>query len=47
MPIIFGHVLLTATVDLPVWPLVLLFILRAQLRSQPKWWLAAGAVGSD
>jgi hypothetical protein len=44
IPIIMGHVLLTATVDLPVWPAIVLFIARAQLRRQPQWWLAAGAV---
>lgn len=44
IPIVMGHVLLTATVDLPVWPSILLFVARAQLRRQPAWWLAAGAV---
>ena len=44
VPLIFGHVLLTSTLDLPVWSAVLLFVLRAQLRAQPRWWLAAGAV---
>ena len=42
VPLIFGHVLLTSTLDLPVWSAVLLFVLRAQLRNQPQWWLAAG-----
>ncbi|MGH3048739.1 MAG: glycosyltransferase family 39 protein, partial [Gaiellaceae bacterium] len=46
IPLIMGHVLLTSTVDLPVWPAILLFAIRAQLRRQPRWWLAAGvAVG--
>lgn len=44
LPLIFGHTLLTSTIDLPVWPLVLLFVLRAQLRAEPRWWPAAGAV---
>lgn len=44
IPLIFGHELLTSTLDLPVWPAVLLFVLRARLRDQPGWWLAAGAV---
>jgi 4-amino-4-deoxy-L-arabinose transferase-like glycosyltransferase len=44
MPLITAHALLTSTLDLPVWPAVLLFVLRAQLRRQPQWWLAAGAV---
>jgi hypothetical protein len=41
---IFGHVLLTSTADLVAWPLVCLFVLRAEVRAQPRWWLAAGAV---
>jgi hypothetical protein len=41
---IFGHVLLTSTADLVAWPVVCLFVLRAELRAQPRWWLAAGAV---
>ncbi len=36
--------LLTASIDLPVWPAVLLFVIRAQLRREPRWWLAAGLV---
>jgi 4-amino-4-deoxy-L-arabinose transferase-like glycosyltransferase len=44
LPLIMGHLLLTSSVDLPVWPAVLLFIIKAQLRRQPRWWLAAGAV---
>ena len=38
----FGHVLLTASVDLLVWPTVLLLVLRALRRGQPAWWLPAG-----
>ncbi|HEU5271394.1 MAG TPA: glycosyltransferase family 39 protein [Jatrophihabitans sp.] len=44
IPLTFGHQLLTSTLDLLVWPAVLLFILRARLREQPRWWLAAGVV---
>jgi 4-amino-4-deoxy-L-arabinose transferase-like glycosyltransferase len=44
VPLLFGHIMLTATVDLPVWAAVLLFALRALLRNEPRWWLAAGAV---
>lgn len=44
LPLIFGHTLLTSTLDLPVWPAVVLFALRSQLRKEPRWWLAAGAV---
>ncbi|SBT53146.1 Dolichyl-phosphate-mannose-protein mannosyltransferase [Micromonospora auratinigra] len=44
--LLFGHVLITASVDLVVWLTVLLCVLRAALRAQPRWWLAAGlAVG--
>ena len=43
IPLAFGHVLLTATVDLAIWAAVLLFATRALVRSQPRWWLAAGA----
>jgi hypothetical protein len=41
-PMVFGHVLLTATVDLVVVAAVLLFVVKA-LRGSPRWWLAAGA----
>ncbi len=44
VPLVFGHIMLTATVDLPVWAAVILFALRALLRGEPRWWLAAGAV---
>ena len=40
--LIAGHTLLTATPDLVVWLLVLLFAARALLREEPRWWLAAG-----
>lgn len=39
-----GHVMLTASFDLLVWPLVILLVLRAVLRDRPGWWLAAGLV---
>jgi hypothetical protein len=44
MTLVFGHVLLTSSVDLPVWPAVLLFAVRAVLRDRPQWWLLAGVV---
>ncbi|HXR42019.1 MAG TPA: glycosyltransferase family 39 protein, partial [Acidothermaceae bacterium] len=44
IPIVMGHALLTATIDLPVWPAILLFVIRAQLRDEPRWWLLAGLV---
>ena len=37
-----GHLLSTASVDLVAWLLVILFALRALLRGEPRWWLAAG-----
>jgi 4-amino-4-deoxy-L-arabinose transferase-like glycosyltransferase len=40
----FGHMLMTASADLVVWPLVMLFVLRALFRQQPRWWLLAGLV---
>ncbi|TFW00290.1 glycosyltransferase family 39 protein [Leifsonia flava] len=43
-PLVFGHVLLSASVDLVVWPLVCLFTVRAILRTDPRWWLVAGLV---
>jgi hypothetical protein len=43
-PMIFGHVLLTSSIDLVVWPLVALFAMRALLRSDGRWWLAVGVV---
>jgi hypothetical protein len=43
-PLIFGHVLLTASLDLLVWPAVVLCILRATLRHRPRWWLVAGLI---
>ncbi|MGH3358858.1 MAG: glycosyltransferase family 39 protein [Nocardioidaceae bacterium] len=42
LPLEFARVLLTATVDLVVWPAVILFTMRAVLRNRPQWWLAAG-----
>lgn len=43
-PLIVGHVLLTATVDLVVWSAVILCVTRALRRDEPRWWLAAGVV---
>ncbi len=43
LPLAFGHVWLTGTVDLAVWPLICLFVIRALLRN-PRWWLAAGGL---
>jgi hypothetical protein len=43
-PMVAGHILLTATVDLTVWAAVILFVVRALLRDTPRWWLLAGLV---
>ncbi len=40
----FGHVLLTSTLDLVLWPLICLLVIRAELRDRPRLWLVAGAV---
>ncbi len=44
LPLEFARVLLTATVDLVVWPLVVLLVLRAVRRDDPRWWPAVGLV---
>ncbi len=44
LPLTFGHLLLTTSVDLPVWLALLLLIMRAQLRDEPRCWLFAGLV---
>jgi 4-amino-4-deoxy-L-arabinose transferase-like glycosyltransferase len=42
----FGHILMTASVDLVVWPMIVLFVVRAVVRQQDRWWWLAGlAVG--
>ncbi|WP_454852025.1 ArnT family glycosyltransferase [Promicromonospora soli] len=43
IPLAFGHTLLTSSLDLVVWPAVLLCVIRAVQRD-PRWWLAAGLV---
>ncbi|MEV0951900.1 glycosyltransferase family 39 protein [Promicromonospora sp. NPDC050249] len=43
IPLAFGHTFLTASLDLVVWPTVLLCVIRA-VRRDPRWWLAAGLV---
>lgn len=44
VPLAFAHVALTGTLDLLVWPAVLLLLMRALLRGEPRWWLFAGAL---
>jgi 4-amino-4-deoxy-L-arabinose transferase-like glycosyltransferase len=41
-PLVFGHVLLTSSLDLVSWPLASLFVIRAIRRAEPRWWVAAG-----
>ena len=43
-PLVFGHTLLTNSIDTPVWPGVLLCIVRAQLRRDGRWRVVAGVV---
>jgi hypothetical protein len=43
MVLAFGHWMLTSSVDTVAWCAVLLFMLRALLRGDGRWWLAAGA----
>jgi len=40
----FGHLLLTASLDLVVWPAALLCAIRAVTREDGRWWLVAGVV---
>ncbi len=40
----FGHLMITSTSDLLVWPLICLLVIRAELRGQPRLWLWAGLV---
>ncbi len=42
--LLFGHVMLTSSLDLVVWPLVSLLVLRAVLRRDPRWWVGVGVV---
>jgi hypothetical protein len=43
-PLAFGHILLTTTIDEPVWLAVLLFIIRAVRRNEERSWLIAGVL---
>jgi Dolichyl-phosphate-mannose-protein mannosyltransferase len=44
IPLAFGHTTITADWDLVAWVAVSLFVTRAVLRDEPRWWLAAGTV---
>jgi 4-amino-4-deoxy-L-arabinose transferase-like glycosyltransferase len=41
--LVFGHSFLTGTLDLLVWPAVVLGAIRAVVRDDGRWWLLAGA----
>jgi len=43
IPLVIGHVLLTASLDPVVWPLACLFVIKALMRDE-RWWLAAAVV---
>jgi 4-amino-4-deoxy-L-arabinose transferase-like glycosyltransferase len=43
-PLLFGHLLLTTTVDLLFWAALCLCVIRVFTRADPRWWLGAGAV---
>ncbi|MFI5086251.1 MAG: glycosyltransferase family 39 protein [Actinomycetales bacterium] len=42
--LVMGHVFLTASMDLFVWPALILAVMRALLRERPWWWLIAGTI---
>jgi Dolichyl-phosphate-mannose-protein mannosyltransferase len=44
LPMVLGHVMLTATVDFALWAALLLVIARALLRQESRWWLVAGVL---
>jgi Dolichyl-phosphate-mannose-protein mannosyltransferase len=44
LPLVMGHVMITATVDFALWAAVLYAVIRALLREEPRWWLLAGAL---
>ena len=41
---IAGHTLLTLSFDLPFWAAAILFMTKALMREQPRWWLAVGVI---
>lgn len=43
LPLTFGHIALTTGLDLLAWVATTLFVLRAVLRGEPRWWLWVGA----
>ncbi|MDP4508338.1 ArnT family glycosyltransferase [Nonomuraea turcica] len=43
-PLLAGHTLLTQSADFVFWTACILFVLRALLRGDGRWWVAAGAI---
>ncbi|RVX42763.1 dolichyl-phosphate-mannose-protein mannosyltransferase [Nonomuraea polychroma] len=43
-PLVAGHTLLTQSADFVFWTACILFVLRALLRGDGRWWMAAGAI---
>ncbi|MEV1171372.1 glycosyltransferase family 39 protein [Nonomuraea sp. NPDC049784] len=43
-PLVAGHTLLTQSADFVFWTACILFVLRALLRGDGRWWVAAGAI---
>ncbi|NOJ60576.1 glycosyltransferase family 39 protein [Arthrobacter sp. 260] len=43
-PLLMGHVMLTSSLDLLVWPAVCLLVIMAVLRDEKRWWLLTGVV---
>lgn len=41
---VLGHLLTTTSLDVLLWTVVVLFVLRALRRDDPRWWAAAGLV---
>jgi hypothetical protein len=44
VPMLAGHLMVTATVDNTLWAAVLLLVTCALLRDEPRWWMLAGLV---
>jgi hypothetical protein len=44
VPMLAGHLMVTATLDNTLWAAVLLLVTCALLRDEPRWWMLAGLV---
>jgi hypothetical protein len=42
IPLLMGHLISTTTIDFTLWFAVILCMIRAELRGDGRWWLAAG-----